>query len=127
LEPWFEALLTLARHRTRSAVTAATMAWGMFMLVILLGVSTGLRNGAEFVFRDDASNSLWIYPGVTAQAHAGTPIGQTIRFDLDDIAAIQQAIPEVESITGRFYPPSELTVVYDGRQSVFPVRATHPD
>ncbi|MEM9454523.1 MAG: ABC transporter permease [Myxococcota bacterium] len=127
LERWIEALLTLGRHRTRSAVTAATMAWGMFMLVILLGASTGLRNGAEFVFRDDASNSLWIYPSVTTQAHEGTPTGQTIRFDLDDITAIQRAIPEVEYITGRFYPPDELTIVCDGRKAVFPVRATHPD
>lgn len=127
LEHWREAAATSLRHRTRSLVAALSMSWGMFMLVVLLGVSTAVKDGARSMFKDDATNSLWVYPGEVTVAFEGTPIGNAILFDLDDVGALVRAIPEVTAITGRYYLEGEFAVSHRGRRAFFPVRATHPD
>ncbi|MEM6293078.1 MAG: ABC transporter permease [Myxococcota bacterium] len=126
-EQWQDALRTLRRHGVRSAVTALSMSWGMLMLVVLLGVTTGLRRGAESIFRDDAEDSLWLTPGETSEAYQGTVVGRRIQFDLDDIEALVEEIPQIREITGRFHLPGEYSVSGDHTQGFFPVRATHPD
>lgn len=127
MEHWLEAFRTLARHRTRSAVTALSMSWGLFMLVVLLGAATGLRQGTEFVFRDDATNSLWIHPGTTVLPHRGQPRGTPVTFDMDDIDAIVHGIAATREITGRFHIDGHFSVTRDQEQAFFSVRATHPD
>ena len=62
-----EALLelrdVLSRNALRTVLTGLSVAWGMFMLVVLLGAGSGLENGAAWEFRDDAQNSIWISGG----------------------------------------------------------------
>ena len=86
---WLEILETLRMSKLRTAATALSVAWGIFMLVILLGAGRGIQNGVEKNFRDDAVNSIWVYRGQTSKAHAGYGIGRSIRFHNDDFAALQ--------------------------------------
>ena len=70
-----EALLelwdVLRRNALRTTLTGLSVAWGVFMLVVLLGAGKGLENGANWEFRDDAQNSIWIAGGKTSIPHAG--------------------------------------------------------
>ena len=75
---------TLRTHKTRTALAVLTVAWGVFMLVLLLGAGRGIQNGVELQFRDDAVNSIRIYRGKTTIAHEGLPRGTNIRFDNQD-------------------------------------------
>lgn len=116
---------TLARNGTRTALTALSVAWGIFMLVVLLGAGTGLENALLWQFRDDASNSLWLWPGQTSRPWQGYRVGRRIQFrnaDHDRIAAL----PGVEHITSRFMARSASTISYAGRVGDFDVRASHP-
>lgn len=123
----YELYDTLRTAKLRTAVTALSVAWGIFMLVILLGAGRGIQNGAEYEFRDDSTNSLWLWRGVTSMPHEGHKPGRRVRFDLDDVDAVRRDIDGVEHITGRFYLPGEYTVSYGGVVGSFEVRATHPD
>ena len=73
IEAFFELWEVLSRNALRTILTGLSVAWGMFMLVVLLGAGSGLQHGAEWEFRDDAQNSIWI-GGVTSVLTTGIPV-----------------------------------------------------
>lgn len=117
---------TLRRNKLRTFLTATSVAWGIFMLVILLGAGKGLENGVRNDFRDDAINSLWIWGGRTSIPYKGLPVGRQVEFTNDDYELLKTA-DGVDKITGRFYIRGDLMVSYGAKASAFEVRATHPD
>jgi putative ABC transport system permease protein len=123
---WVEILETLRMSKLRTAATALSVAWGIFMLVVLLGAGRGLQNGVEHNFQDDAVNSLWIHPGDTTKAHAGYQKGRSIRLDNHDFDALLADIEQAENPTGRFYLQGEFTVRHGHKVASFEVRACHP-
>jgi putative ABC transport system permease protein len=127
LDKWQEIILSLSKHKLRTSLTAFGVFWGIFMLVLLLGAGNGLKNGAEYEFRDDATNSLWIYPRRTSVAHKGLSENRQINFENADYEMLK-AVRGTEYITGRFYLNAELEkIVYNNVRYNFRVRAVHPD
>ncbi len=126
-DKWQEIFSSIRRHKLRTFLTALSVWWGIFMLVLLLGMGKGLQNSVEHNFRDDAINSLWIYPGRTSKPFKGLPPGRYIRFTNDDYDLIKSQITEVEFITGRYYLRGEFDIEYKNKNLSFDVRCVHPD
>jgi putative ABC transport system permease protein len=127
LDRWQEIGQVLRRRKLRTALTAFSVAWGIFMLVILLGAGAGLQHGAEYGFRDDATNSIWVYPGRTSVPHEGHAVGRPVQFTNDDHDAVHEAVRAVEYITSRFYLEGQFMVSRGERHASFDVRSCHPD
>jgi len=127
LDRFYELYSTLRTAKLRTAVTALSVAWGIFMLVILLGAGAGIQNGAEHEFRDDATNSLWVFRGTTSMPFDGHKPGRRVRLTDEDYDAIPRNVDGVERISGRFYLDGQFTVSYGAAVSSFEVRACHPD
>jgi len=121
-----EIFATLSRNRLRTVLTALSVSWGMLMLIVLLGAGRGLARGAEYEFRDDAVNSLWLYPGKTSRPFAGRGPGREVRLMNDDYEALTRHFPSIDHISGRFYLWGEFTVSYHGKHGAFDIRGTHP-
>ena len=121
-----EIFATLQRNRLRTALTASSVAWGMLMLVVLLGAGRGLEKGAAYEFRDDAMNSLWIYAGKTSRPFAGRGPGRDVKLMNDDYDALERSFPSIDHITARFYMWGEFTVTYGSKHSAFDIRGVHP-
>lgn len=116
---------SLWRHRIRTALTMLSVAWGTFVLVVLLGAGKGLQNSVAWQFRDDATNSIWLYGGETSRPFEGNPVNRSIAFDNGDFAHLVR-VPGVQHATGRFNLRG-LPISYGQRSASFSVRSVHPD
>ncbi len=126
IDKWQEILTTLRQNGLRTFLTAFSVAWGIWMLIVLLGAGNGLSNGMEYTFRDDAINSIWIFPGTTTLPYRGTQPGRYIQLTNTDIDLIGRA-PGVEKISGRFFIGGSVTVSHEGEYGNFGIRCVHPD
>jgi len=127
LDTWQEILDTLRKNKLRTFLTGFSVAWGIFMLILLLGSGEGLRHGVEYQFRDDAVNSVWISSGQTTVPHKGLRPGRQVQFRNGDYDEFRRDIAGIEHLTGRFWIRGTLTVSYGRESGSFDVRCVHPD
>ena len=123
---WSEIFNSIRKNKMRTFLTGFSVAWGIFILVLLLGSVKGLQNGFAKQFNDDASNSIFIYPNVTKKPYGGFDAGRKIVLKNKDIAYIKGSFQDdYEYISARFN--KYLTVKYKKEATDFPIRAVHPD
>lgn len=80
IERWQEIFDTIRKNKLRTFLTGLSVASGIFILVILLGFGQGMRNGIAHEFEQDASTSVWVWPGVTTKEFKGLNPGRTIQL-----------------------------------------------
>ena len=102
IDKWQEILSTMRKNKMRTFLTGFSVAWGIFMLMILLGSGNGLSNGVANNFMTDAVNAMWIWTGETTEPYQGLKSGRSIRFHNDDYDVIKK-IPGVETASGRYF------------------------
>jgi putative ABC transport system permease protein len=125
-DKWQEILFTISQNKLRTVLTGFSVAWGIFMLIVLLGSGTGLQNGAKEEFADAATNSIWVFSGQTSMPHKGLQPGRFVRFDNADFDWVDKQLEGAEETSGRFYLGSS-NVVYNGESGSFQIRTVHPD
>src|SRR5690606_28177355 len=112
--------------KLRTALTGFAVAWGIFMLVVLLGSGQGLAQGIEYQFRDDALNSVWVSGGRTSKPYQGLQPGRRIFFDNDDYGEVTTRIEGVEYSSARFMAFGNQRVTYGNETGSFNIRSVHP-
>jgi putative ABC transport system permease protein len=127
LDKWQEIFFSLRKNKLRTFLTGFSVAWGIFMLMLLLGSGNGLQNAVEYQFRDDAVNSIFIYRGQTTKEYEGLQPGRRIRFTNDDYEMLKNTTPGLEYLSGRYYLPGEDKVAYNGDYGNFSIITVHPE
>lgn len=126
-DAWQEILEAVRGNLLRTTLTGFSVAWGILILVVLLGSGQGLERGIRYQFRDDANNSIWVNPGQTSVPYRGGPIGRRVQLTNADFGEIKDRIAGVEHITARFAIRGTVNVSYGNLTQTFPVRSVHPD
>ena len=127
LDKWQEIFATIKKNKLRTFLTGFSVAWGIFMLIILLGSGNGLQNGVEYNFRADATNTLWLFPGSTTLPYQGMKPGREIEFTNEDYQFIKDNIRGVEEISGRYYVWQNRIISYKKNYGSFDLICVHPD
>jgi len=99
-----EIMQTLRNNKLRTVLTGISVAWGIFMLIILLGMSRGVYNAFNSGFMAQASNSIQIWGGSTDKPYRGYKKGRPITMITDDAGAIMN--------NGNIHIKSALPVIY---------------
>ena len=84
MERWQEIFEAISKNKLRTFLTGVSVASGIFILVILLGVGKGLQNGIEKQFERDADGIIELWSGVTTIEYKGLNPGREIQFRNSD-------------------------------------------
>lgn len=127
LDKWQEIFSTIKKNKLRTILTGFSVAWGIFMLVILLGSGVGLENGVKKDFEGDAVNSIWIYQGQTSMPYQGMKVGRNIQFTNEDYDRMQTVINDKgENFSGRSGVRGTGVISYKSQYGSFETTPVHP-
>ncbi|HMW96362.1 MAG TPA: ABC transporter permease [Flavobacteriales bacterium] len=129
-ERWNEVLMTLRRNKLRSFLTMLGVAWGIFMLVVMLGMGNGLKNAVLGGFDGFATNSAFLWTMPTTKPWAGFQRGRHFNFDNEDTRLIREQVPGIETLS----PQLQLggwrggnNVNYGNKTAAFSIYGSEPD
>jgi putative ABC transport system permease protein len=130
IDRWQEVFITIGRNKLRTALTTISVAWGIFVLVFLLGLGQGLDNGLRKTFQRDAKNTVWIIANKTSIPHGGYDIGRRLMFENADYERAKR-VEGVESIAGGHWVAGRgwgsQPIRRGHKVNAFQINAHHPD
>ena len=94
IERWQEIFETLRKNKLRTFLTGLSVASGIFILVILLGFSSGIQKGVKSQFEEDATNRISVWTGVTTKGYKGLNPGRYIQLKNSDHENISRKYDE---------------------------------
>ena len=101
---------TVKRNKLRTALTGFAVAWGIFMLIFLLGAGNGLINAMLLQSDRFLDNSMAVFGGYTSKPHDGLKEGREITLNDKDMAVTGNNFKANVDETGGTYDVSELTM-----------------
>ncbi|MEI7662378.1 MAG: ABC transporter permease [Bacteroidota bacterium] len=126
IDKWQEIYSTIRKNKLRTFLTGFSVAWGIFMLIVLLGSGNGLENGVKEQFKGGATNGVWISSGRTSIQYKGLKIGRPIRFTNEDYKSIKTTVTGPDHISARLFLGNNL-VSYKNEYGSFFLSPCHPD
>jgi putative ABC transport system permease protein len=119
-----EIFATIKKNKLRTALTMLGVAWGIFMLVIMLGCGNGLRHGIMNGFGGLATNSFFLWTQPTTKPYKGLKSGRTFLYDNADVEALKK-IDEMAVVC----PQAKLSfnVVRGLKTGTFDVMGQYPE
>ncbi len=96
-----EIATSIRRNKLRTFLTGFSVAWGIFMLVILLGSGNGLKNGVTSNFQNYATNTISVQGGYASKAYAGYGKWRSINLKNSDIEIFRTEFPEVDQVAAK--------------------------
>ncbi|SFG36908.1 ABC transporter permease [Prevotella sp. KH2C16] len=110
---------TAKRNKLRTALTGFAVAWGIFMLIFLLGAGNGLINATQQNSTRYLSNSMVIFGGQTSKPYRGMKEGRSIDLNDRDKQLTEQMFSEnVDEVGAELDHPGTTISIGDNYTSV---------
>lgn len=121
---------TSKRNKLRTSLTGFAVAWGIFMLIFLLGAGNGLINAQLQQSTRFLASSMRVFPGETSKAYKGLKEGRSITLNDKDILISNKTYGQyVDDVGGRL-EQYNVNINYGDNyvasQSLVGVAPTHP-
>lgn len=129
---------TLKHNKLRTALTGFAVAWGIFMLIVLLGMSRGVVNSFDSNSDAERSNSMSVWGGMTSKPYKGYKEWRWIRLKGSDLGPIRQynsaqvrnvsanaSLDSAKVSTAKDYLTDGVNGVYPSAQARYRVKIRH--
>lgn len=108
---FIEILTTIKHNRLRTALTGFSVAWGIFILIILLGAGNGLINATMGNSSRYLSTSMVVSGGATSKAYDGLGEGRDVQLNDKDFNITSKGFPNnVKSVGAELSQQGETLV-----------------
>ena len=94
-----EILNSIYKNRKKSVIAGITVAWGVILLILLVGTGQGLQNGVKKLFSDYTIKTIEVFAGEASISDISVTKGDFISFDILDIKIIKNSFKEIENIS----------------------------
>ncbi len=115
---------TIRKNKLRTFLTGFSVAWGIFMLIVLLGAGNGMRNGVMSNFRNFSLNRVETWPRWTSMPYRGLQANRRIVYKEEDFQAIVRDNPEVDLISASISRNDTLS--YGMEYNSYRLNGVHP-
>ena len=102
---------TARRNKLRTSLTGFAVAWGIFMLIVLLGAGNGLINAQLKQSQRFLSSSMVVFGGETSKPYQGLKEGRNIRLQERDIATTGKEFPKnIDEVGAQFITQATISL-----------------
>ncbi|HPX98486.1 MAG TPA: ABC transporter permease [Bacteroidaceae bacterium] len=103
---------SVRRNKLRTALTGFSVAWGIFMIIVLLGAGNGLMNSFNQDSEGFASNIMEVFGSQTTKPYAGFKEGRRIELKKADMELIAKRFPDIVDQISTSISRSGFTMTY---------------
>ncbi len=124
---WQEILSGLKKHKLRTFLTAFGVFWGIFMLVLLIGIGNGVQTGVMRQFEDLAVNTMYVWSDRTSVPYKGLKAGRWFPLTNEDTEALKASFPEIQNLSPQLNLWGDYTVDRKDKSGSFRVTGVGPE
>ena len=121
-----EIIQSLRRNKLRTTLTGFAVAWGIFMLIVLLGAGNGLINAQQANSNNYVDNSMMIFGGMTSKPYDGLKEGRDISLDDNDLHVTQARFPQHIDKAGGVLYEGGATITFGENYVSSSLRGVYP-
>ena len=101
METLREIIHSIQQNKVRTFMSGFGIMWGIFILVLLLGVGKGVEYGVQDLLKSFASKSIFVWSGETSMKYKNMQEGRQIFFDKYLLEDIRRKFPEIKGLSPR--------------------------
>ena len=116
---------TARRNKLRTTLTGFAVAWGIFMLIVLLGAGNGLINANLKQNENWLSNSMEVWGGRTSKPYQGLKEGRDISLQTKDLEITENDFSEHIDHVGARYE-TNATISYGDEYMSVNISGVYP-
>lgn len=127
IESWQEIFETMSKNKLQTFLTMVSVFFGIFILVILVGFSSGIEKGVKSQFEQDATNRISVHTRMTTKEYKGLNPGRRIQLRNADFEAINTKYEDELEYKTSLFSVWRGQVVYKGELGNYRVEGAFPD
>lgn len=128
LDNWLEIWSTISRNKIRSILTGFGVFWGIFMLIILLGIGNAFKGGMSQIVDGFAPNSSFFYTDLTSEPYKGFRKGRAWTMNNRDIKLIREHAQTVDYISPMIFKwGGNNNVVRNEKAGSYTIKGVNPE
>ena len=108
-----EIIKSITQHKLRNALTGFGIAWGIFILMLMMGFGDSFQKGIFKIFNGYADNMVIVWGGETSMNYRGNTAGKQILFDEELLHTFKKHFSEIDYISPDADAPAGMQVSYD--------------
>ena len=82
---WCEIYESVKRKPSRTILTGIGISWGIFILIVLVGIGLGFERGVFKLFNGFSKSTTYVYASETSMGYKGAASGRKIQFQKEDL------------------------------------------
>ncbi len=128
IDRWQEIWITITHNKSRSALTAFGVFWGMLMLVLMVGAGNALEQGIFSQIEGFATNSCFFESQSTTVPYKGFRKGRRWNMTNSDVPIIREKVPELQYLSPMLFSGgNDKNVVRGEKSGSYRVKGAYPE